>query len=56
MRPFFLPSLVVQIGSAALGLCYLSGGTALVLAIGMMIVTASMDSPVVPSDISFGPE
>lgn len=54
--------LLSQIGSATLGLIcfqtlgpgYLSGGTAIVLAIGMLILTDSMLPPAVSSAPSFG--
>ncbi|MFL6715760.1 MAG: HPP family protein [Burkholderiaceae bacterium] len=54
--------LLAQIGAAALGfLCYLllgpgylSGGTAMVLAIALMIATDSMHPPAVSSALSFG--
>jgi CBS-domain-containing membrane protein len=54
--------LLAQIGSAAIGLVcyqllgpgYLSGGLAMVLAIGMMIVTDAMHPPAVSSALSFG--
>lgn len=51
-----------QVGAATLGLIcfqtlgpgYLSGGTAMVLAIGMIILTDSMHPPAVSSALSFG--
>jgi len=54
--------LLAQVGSATLGLLcyqtlgpgYLSGGVAMVLAIGMMIMTDSMHPPAVSSALSFG--
>lgn len=54
--------MLAQIGSATLrlicfqklGLGYLAGGTAMVLAIGMMILTDSMHPPAVASALSFG--
>jgi CBS-domain-containing membrane protein len=53
--------LLAQIGSAMIGLVsfealgpgYLSGGTAMVLAIGMMILTDSMHPPAVSTGLSF---
>ncbi|HEX8887222.1 MAG TPA: HPP family protein [Noviherbaspirillum sp.] len=54
--------LLAQIGSAAIGLIcyqllgpgYLSGGLAMVLAIGLMIVSDAMHPPAVSSALSFG--
>jgi len=54
--------LLAQIGSATIGLIcfqtlgagYLSGGAAMVMAIGMMILTDSMHPPAVSSALSFG--
>ncbi|MBV0882026.1 HPP family protein [Noviherbaspirillum sp. L7-7A] len=54
--------LLAQIGSAAIGLAcyqllgpgYLSGGLAMVLAIGLMIISDAMHPPAVSSALSFG--